>query len=163
MINVDGTRMPSTQVKAYDSSDTEKAKQVNLKNTVGSNIQGMCAIANKGSPNTWYHVEEGGSVVTVVEADPECNTPVMDECPSPPRVVTQDNSVSHDQTKDHTQNTIITEENLNATPHLVNMGTQMLCASTKNVASNTSPPPTRDMGTDPINWDIEETKRFLRV
>jgi hypothetical protein len=82
-ITINGIRMPSTQVKCYESGNNENPNLPRFVTQIGGTNYIPYPIANRGSPRTWYHVEEGGELITVNEnADAGDNNQSLD-CPTP--------------------------------------------------------------------------------
>jgi hypothetical protein len=200
LIKVGGVTMPSTELKDYDSTDklrgaNQEAEPPTLTSNAGDQKYTAYAIRNKGSPRTWFHVEEGGRIIKVSEnlqdkpiTTPDCPTPVLDERPSPyieavserpspPH--TPSNSTNtrtaimctdpHADTSNiaiHMRATIMTTDNgtsMDGPPLTTNIGTSMNGPlMTDSACSPTRRPTTADIGTDPIVWWLEESRRLLR-
>jgi hypothetical protein len=170
LIKVDGVTMPSTEIKDYDSSDKPGGGDIQanyppvLASKEGEQRYTSYALTNKGSPQTWYHVEEDGSTIKVSENVPEelemtsdCATPLLDERPTstePPSIST---TITDTPIK-------CTDNRSNETMPIANTtetGTSMDSPPMTNSTCSPIRPNTKDTGTDPINWWLEETRRQL--
>jgi hypothetical protein len=181
IISINGTKMPSTEIKCYESQNKLMQDYPRFVTQIGANSYTPYKVYNKGSPRTWYHVEEEGALITVnenVEDDdhssdltPECPTPVMDEWPSPScaaATLTTPNTqedltplAPKDQGTSTTLETLDSGCNPMEGPTLQERG---MVTDTQDVRDNSCSPrhqPTMDTGTDPINWWLEATRQEL--
>jgi hypothetical protein len=158
--------------------------------TIGGKTYWPYPMTSKSNPNTWYRVQAGGNIImATTKENQDCNTPVMDERPSPPSSRTPPRSryyeIINSQTDTKTCSKPIriptqdrgTETEIKGSRDMAcspigppaikhptqDRGTTTAIKQTSDMASSPIMALRIDIGTDPINWGLENTKRILNM
>jgi hypothetical protein len=122
------------------------------------------------SPSTWYHVEAGGELIQVNENldttnDTPTATPVQDEKPSPnlsAPIKTDIPTLSPYLVHSDLGNTTVDVGNDPIQANIgIDVGTSTINPELHDMACSPRKRDSKDMGTDPIIWWLEETRKNL--